>query len=328
MRAMWKGSVSFGLVNVPVSMYTATKGHDVSFHQVHKADGGRIRYRRVCEVDEKQVEYADIAKGLEVGGQLVVLTDEDLEQLPLSSSKEIEIAEFVDTDEIDPLLLDKSYYLEPERRAIKQYVLLREALARTDRVAIVKVALRQRESLALLRVRDNVIVLQTMLWPDEVRKADFDVLDADVNLRKQEMQMADSLVESLTATFEPSDYEDGYAAAVEALVESKLTGGQTLEPPEGGGDKREDAEVVDLMAALRRSIDSAKQKSGGSAGDRPSTGTPAKKAPAKKAAAKKTPAKKTAAAKTPAKKAPAKAAAKKAPARKSTTKKAATRKSA
>jgi len=172
-----------------------------------------------------------------------------------------------------------------------------------------------------------------MLWPDEVRKADFDVLDADVNLRKQEMQMADSLVESLTATFEPSDYEDGYAAAVEALVESKLTGGQTLEPPEGGGDKREDAEVVDLMAALRRSIDSAKQKSGGSAGDRPSTGTPAKKAPAKKAAAKKAPAKKTAAAKTPAKKAPAKAAAKKSTARKSTarkstTKKAATRKSA
>lgn len=257
MRAMWKGSVSFGLVNVPVSLYTATKSHDIRFHQVHQTDGGRIRYRRVCELDEEQVDYSEIAKGYEHGSELVILTDEDFENLPLSSSKEIEVQEFVDMAEIDPLLLDKSYYLEPDARAIKPYVLLRDALESTDRAAIVTVALRQRESMALLRVRGKAIVLQTMLWPDEVREAEFDVLDTEVELKASERKMAGSLVDSLSAEFDPSEYEDGYAAAVRELVDAKLEGDQVMVREEKAED--EGGEVIDLMSALRESVDSAKK---------------------------------------------------------------------
>lgn len=258
MRAMWKGSVSFGLVNVPVSLYTATRSHDIRFHQVHASDGGRIRYRRVCELDGNQVDYSEIAKGYEYGGEMVMLTDEDFENLPLSSSKEIEVNEFVDMSEIDPLLLDKSYYLEPDTRAVKPYVLLRDALESTDRAAIVTVALRQRESLALLRVRGKAIVLQTMLWPDEVRAADFDVLDTDVELKDSERQMAGSLVDSLSTEFDPDAYEDRYAAAVRDLVDAKLEGNETFVREEASEDT--EGEVIDLMAALRESVDSEKNK--------------------------------------------------------------------
>jgi len=289
MRSMWKGTVSFGLVNVPVSLYTATRGHDVSFHQLHEKDGGRIRYKRVCELDGEEVAYGDIVKGLEVNGDTVMLTDDDLDQLPLSSSKEIEITEFVESSEIDPLLFDKSYYVEPDERALKPYVLLREALERTDRVAIVTVALRQRESMALLRVRDKTIVLQTMLWADEVRAADFDVLDGEVSLKPNEIKMADSLVESLSATFDPDQYEDGYAKAVGDLVEAKIKGGDVMAGQKDSSEQEDGGDVIDLMAALRKSIDGAKDKKS----DQGGPDKAAKKAPAKKAAAKKAPAKKS-----------------------------------
>lgn len=303
MRSMWKGSVSFGLVNVPVSLYTATRGHDVSFHQLHEKDGGRIRYKRVCELDGEEVAYGDIVKGIEVNGDTVMLTDDDLDQLPLSSSKEIEITEFVESSEIDPLLFDKSYYVEPDARALKPYVLLREALERTDQVAIVTVALRQRESMALLRVRDKTIVLQTMLWADEVREAAFDVLDADVSLKPNEIKMADSLVDSLSATFDPSQYEDGYAKAVEELVEAKVKGGDVMARADSDDEENGGGEVIDLMAALRKSIDGTKGKKSDKSGpDKVTKKAPAKKAPAKKASAKKAPAKKAAARKSTGKK--------------------------
>ena len=205
MRAMWSGAVSFGLVSVPVKAYAATTNHDIRFHQVHAADGGRIKYKRTCSLDGQEVEYADIVKGYETeDGELITLSEEDLDSLPVATGHEIDVVEFVPADQIDPLLFDKSYYLEPDPKAAKPYALLREALVQTDRMAVVKVALRQRETMALLRVRDKAIVLQTMLWPDEVREPDFDILDAGVDLRPQEQKMAASLVESLGADFDAS----------------------------------------------------------------------------------------------------------------------------
>ncbi len=320
MRSIWKGAVSFGLVNVPVKLYAATQDHDIRFHQVHREDGGRIRYKRACDACGKEVSYADIAKGYETSdGKLVTLTQEDFDSLPVATGREIDVVEFVPVGEVDPMLLDKSYYLEPDSRAAKPYALLREALQETERMAIVKVALRQRETLAVLRVRGKAIVLQTMLWPDEIRRPDFDILDAEVELRPQEVQMASSLVDSLASDFDPDQFEDDYKAALEQLIDTKVAGGDVadLAPKETG---RDDAEVVDLMTALRRSVQRAQESrqaaSGGAASaNQTQPKKPPAKAPAKKPATKKSPA----AAKAPAKKATAK---------KATNKKAATRKSA
>jgi DNA end-binding protein Ku len=263
MRAMWKGAVSFGLVNVPVKMYTATSSHDLSFHQVHRADGGRIRYKRVCDVCGEEVSYDDIAKGYESPeGQLVILTDEDIAELPLSGSREIEVERFVPAEQIDPMLLEKSYYLEPEKTGIKPYALLREALRASDRMALVHVAIRQRSTLAVLRVRDDVIVLQTMLWPDEVRAADFDNLGSTDDLRPQEVAMASSLVDSMTGDYDPDEFEDDYREAVERLVEAKLAGGDARDVPVPPHEDRGGGQVVDLMAALQRSVDAARASRG------------------------------------------------------------------
>ncbi len=211
MRSVWKGAVAFGLVNVPVRLYSATTDHDIRFHQVHRGDGGRIRYKRTCDVCGQEVSYAEIDKGYETDdGRVVTLTKEDFESLPVASGHEIDVVEFVPADDVDPLLLDRSYYLEPDEKALKPYALLREALAETERMALVKIALRQRESLAVLRVRDKVIVLQTMLWPDELRQPEFPLLDREVTVRRQEVTMASSLVEILAAPFEPTLFEDDY----------------------------------------------------------------------------------------------------------------------
>jgi len=262
MRAIWKGAVAFGLVNVPVRLYAATGEHEVTLHQVHREDGGRIRYRKVCSIDGEQVEYSEIAKGYETDdGELVVLTDEDFQQLPLATEREIEVLEFVPAEQVDPILLAKTYYLEPDKTAAKPYALLRGALEQADRMAVVKVALRQRETMAVLRVRDNVICLQTLLWPDEVREADFPILDADVTVRPQELAMASSLVESLAADFDPSQYEDRYAAALEQMIEAKVSSGSTRPVPVPAGEEAESTgggEVVDLLAALQRSVEKAR----------------------------------------------------------------------
>ena len=224
MRAIWKGAVAFGLVNVPVKLYAATGEHSVPLHQVHREDGGRIRYRKVCSVDGEEVRNEDIAKGYQTDdGRMVVLTDEDLDELPLATEREIAVEEFVPADQVDPIMLGKTYYLEPEKTAAKPYALLREALKSTDRMAVVKVALRQRESMAVLRVRNDVICLQTLLWPDEVREADFPILEAEVTVRPQEAAMAASLVESLAGDFDPSVFEDSYQQALEQVIEAKLT---------------------------------------------------------------------------------------------------------
>ena len=255
MRSIWKGSVAFGLVNVPVKVYSATEERDIRFHQVHEADGGRIRYKRVCELDGKTVEFADIAKAYEAeDGRTVILTDEDFAQLPANSSREIEVSSFVPADQIDPLLFDKSYYLEPASTSTKAYVLLCRTLEQTDRIAIVNFALRQKTRLAALRVRDDVLVIQTLLWPDEVRAAEFPSLDEDVTIKPAELKMAGMLVESFAGDFQPEDYTDEYRVELEQLIEAKLEGGEAFPAPEAK-EEGEDAEVVDLLAALQRSVE-------------------------------------------------------------------------
>ena len=330
MRSIWKGSVSFGLVSIPVKLYTATGGHDLRFHQVHQADGGRIRFKRTCEVCGEVVAYSDIAKGYESDdGRSAILTDEDLDSLPVASGREIDVIEFVPADQVDPMLMDKTYYLEPDGKAVKPYALLREALGSTERMALVKVALRQRETLAVLRVRDQVIVLQTLLWPDEVREADFAVLDEDISLRPQEVTMAESLVESLAADFDPSQFEDEYKIAMEQLVEAKLDGTDATELLRPDTDETGDeADVVDLVAALRASVEKAKSGRTDSSQTKQSDEKPAaKKSAAAKATAKKSADKKPAEKKPAEKKTTAKKAAKKT-SKKTAAKKTAARKSA
>ncbi|WP_372726969.1 Ku protein [Nocardioides sp.] len=297
MRAIWKGSVSFGLVNVPVKLYSATESHDVSFRQVHAKDGGRIKYQRICSIDGEEVPYADIAKGYETeDGEMVILTDDDLAELPSTSSREIAVEKFVPSDQIDPMLFEKSYYLEPEKTGAKPYALLRQALVEADRMAVVTVALRQRTSVAVLRVRstDNgdVIVLQTMMWPDEIRTPDFSVEAGEV--KDAEVKMAKMLVETLAGDFDATEFEDDYAEAVEALVTAKIEGGEVKRT---ATSTKSSGEVVDLLAALQRSVDAAKTARGEKPDDEDAKdekdAKPAKKAAAKKSAKK--PVKKTAA---------------------------------
>ncbi len=259
MRAIWKGAVSFGLVSVPVKLYAATESKDISFRQVHAKDGGRIKYNRVCSLDGEEVEYADIAKGYETeDGEMVILTDEDMAELPSTSSREISVEKFVPSEQIDPMLFEKSYYLEPEKSGAKPYALLREALEAADRMALVTVALRNRTSLAVLRVRDDVIVLQTMMWPDEIRKPDFGSVSTD-EAKPAEVKMAKMLVETLADDFDASEFEDDYREAVEQMVKTKIEGGEVKRTPAA---KKSSGEVVDLLAALQRSVDAAKTARG------------------------------------------------------------------
>jgi DNA end-binding protein Ku len=294
MRAIWKGAVSFGLVNVPVRLYSATENHDVQFRQVHREDGGRIRYQRICSVDGEQVSYDDIAKGYETeDGDMVVLTDEDFADLPSRSSKEISVEKFVPADQVDPIYLDRSYYLEPDTAATKPYILLREALESENRMAIVTVSIRTRMTMAVLRVRDGVIVMQTMLWPDEIRRPDFAQLDETADATTKELAMAHLLIEQLAGDFEPGEFEDDYAIALEQVVRAKVEGGEVAVAPQPA---EESGEVVDLLAALAKSVERAKASRGEGpvASDEPAAAATEATATAKKSAAKKAPAKKKA----------------------------------
>jgi DNA end-binding protein Ku len=295
MRAIWKGAVSFGLVSIAVKLFSATEEKDIRFHQVHRTDGGRIKYKRTCSIDGEEVTYDDIAKGYDLGGgEMVILTDEDFAELPLTTSRAIDVLQFVPAEQIDPLLFAKAYYLEPEGQAAKPYVLLRDALAESDRVAIVKIALRQREQLATLRVHDDVLVLNTMLWPDEVRTPDFGFLDEEIETRPAELAMAASLIDSMAGSFKADEFTDNYRAALQEVIDAKVEGREIVAPEE---TEEAPAAAVDLMAALKASVERAKKARGET--PEAASRTPAKSATARKA----TPAKKTAAKKA----APAKA---------------------
>jgi DNA end-binding protein Ku len=279
---MWKGAVAFGLVNVPVKLYTATSQHDVSLNMVHAEDGGRIRYRKTCSVCGEEVPTDEIARATTTDdGQLVVIDEDDLDSLPVSSSHEIEVQEFVPAEQVDPIMFDRTYYLEPEARAAKPYALLREALRETDRMAVVTITIRRREAMAVLRVRDDVIVLQTLLWPDEVRAADFDVLANEAEVRPQELQMAASLVESMAADFDPEQFSDSYTEALRELIAAKAEGGEGVQAPVERVSDDQDAQIVDLMAALRESVERTTATRGGSGAAAAPTRATARKAPAK-----------------------------------------------
>jgi DNA end-binding protein Ku len=297
MRSIWKGSIAFGLVNVPVKVYSATEDHDLKFHQVHAKDNGRIRYKRVCEACGEVVEYRDIAKAYESdNGQTVVITDEDIATLPEERSHEIEVVEFVPASEIDPLMYDRSYFLEPDSKSPKSYVLLAKTLAETDRVAIVHFALRNKTRLAALRVKDfskrDVMVVHTLLWPDEIRDPDFPVLDHEVEIKPAELKMAGQVVESMADDFHPERYHDTYQEELKELVEAKLEGGEAFTTEEQPAQLDETEDVSDLLAKLEASVRRRREQSGDSDGREPAKKAPAKKAPAKKASPRKEPAKK------------------------------------
>ena len=263
MRSMWRGAISFGLVMIPIKLYAATEQKDIAFRQVHRTDGGRIRFRRVCSIDGEEVPYEDVAKGYELPtGEMVVLTDEDMAELPLPTTRSIEVLHFLPEEQLDPILLNRSYYAEPEPAGERAYVLLRDSLERSGKVALALVALRQRESLATLRAREGLLVVETLLWPDEVRAPDFAFLDEDIEARPQELQMAASLIDSMTTDFDPDAYHDNYREALQELVDAKVQGREVTQPPVPVSE----AEPTSLADALKASLAAARQAPAQSAG--------------------------------------------------------------
>ncbi|MFJ9949561.1 Ku protein [Kitasatospora sp. NPDC091207] len=338
MQTTWKGTISFGLVSIPVHLYSATQEHDLPLHQVHAKDGGRVRMKRYCEQEGKEVPYAEIAKGYESpDGRTVTLTDEDLADLPLPSKKVIDVLAFVDAAEIDPLMFSKAYYVGvADKAAAKPYALLRDALTASGQIAVTKIALRTRESPAVLRVHDGTLVLQTCIWPDEVRSADGIAPEGEVTVRPQELKMARSLMDTLSEDFDLSQLHDDYQRALQQVVEARIQGVEVPHEEEPG---EAPDNVIDLMAALRSSLKEAKGGHRGrraapeseeeataeaaaepAARDEPAVEekpAPRKRAPAKKAAAGKAAAGQGAAARTAGGTAKSAGTAKKTPSRKS-----------
>ncbi len=268
MKTMWKGAISFGLVSIPVRVYTATDEKTLRFNQLHEKDHGRIRYKRVCAKDGEEVPYDEIVKGYEYEkDHYVVLSDDELDSVPVESSRAIDIEQFVDISEIDPVYFKKSYYLAPEETGVKAYSLLREALREGGKVGIAKVSFRDKEHLAAIRLMDDVVVLDTMYWPDEIRPAEFEELDKDVKVRPQEVQMAESLIENLTDDWDPTRYRDEYREALLEIVEKKVAGEEIeiVEAPE-------ETKVVDLMEALKQSVESTKKQAGAKSSGRKAAG--------------------------------------------------------
>lgn len=263
MRAIWKGSIAFGLVNVPVKLYSATEDHDISLHQVHNKDGGRIRYQRKCEICGEVVAYEDIDKAYEEEGRTVVLTAGELKSLPEENSREIEVVEFIPAEQLDPIMYERSYFLEPDSKSPKAYMLLRQTLEDTDRIAIVQYALRQKTRLGALRVRGDVLLLQALLWGDEVREAKFPSLETDIKISDKELEMSSALVESMAHDFDPDEYTDDYQVQLRTLIEAKLEKGEALDTEATFGATEGEAEggdVIDLMEALKRSLDKKRGK--------------------------------------------------------------------
>ncbi|WP_330332617.1 Ku protein [Streptomyces sp. NBC_00536] len=261
MRATWKGAISFGLVTIPVQLFTATEEHDVSLRQVHEKDGSRVRLRRVCEAEDVEIPYQEITKGYEApDGSMIMLSDEDLADLPLPSKKLIDVLAFVDAGTIDPLMFSKAYYVgTSDRAAAKPYALLRQALTEAGQIAVTKIAIRSRESLAVLRVHGDTLVLQTCLWPDEVRTSAGVAPEGEVSIRPQELQMARSLMDMLSEDFDLSALHDEYQEALQRVIEARLQG---VELPHEEEAAPEGGKVIDLMAALERSVRAAKKSRG------------------------------------------------------------------
>lgn len=262
MRAIWSGSIAFGLVNVPVKLYSATESHDVSMHQVHDKDGGRIRYQRRCEVCDEIVEYSDIERAYDDGEHRVILHKDDFEALPSDDADDIEVLQFVPNDQIDSIMLEKSYFLEPTSKTPKAYLLLRQTLEETDRTAIVKITLRTRTRLAILRIYGKLLMIQTLRWDDEIRDVDFKGVNSRAKISDKELEMSKKLVEAYSEDFTPEEFEDDYQVELRKLIDAKIEAGDTVDLEETFADEEEDedtgGDVVDLMEALRASVEKSR----------------------------------------------------------------------
>jgi DNA end-binding protein Ku len=272
MRTLWKGAITFGLITIPVKLYSAVQEKSLKFHMLHEADGGRIKYKRECAKCGKEVSWDDIVKGYEYSkDHYVTFTDEELDSLDIDSIHSIDVVSFVPLEQIDPIYFNKTYYIAPDAAGIKAYKLLAQALETEGQVGIAKVALREKEQLATVRLNpEGLFVLETMHWPDEIRKPEFEELEKKVEVRDAEVKMARQLVQQLSSDFEPEAFQDEYRAALEALVERKVEG---QEVTVAQAPAEEPAKVVDLMEALKASVAAAKKNK-----------KPEKKAPARKAA--------------------------------------------
>ncbi|MFE5942364.1 Ku protein [Streptomyces sp. NPDC056480] len=333
MRSIWNGAISFGLVSIPIKLVNATESRSVSFRQIHTEDGGRVRYKKVCELDGEEVPQAEIGKAYEdADGTMIPITEEDLASLPLPTAKTIEIVAFVPAGDIDPLQMDAAYYLSANGvPAAKPYTLLREALKRSEKVAVAKYALRGRERLGMLRVVDDVIAMHGLLWPDEIRAPEGVAPENPVSVRDAELDLADALMATL-GEVDMSTLHDDYRTAVEEMIAAKAEGGEGVAPPTTG-EEPGGGQVIDLMAALENSVRAAKEARGEQEeGKGEAEVTPLKpraarapKATDAKKSTSKTAAKKTAA---PARKSTAKTATKKTTAKGTATKSTATKKTA
>ncbi|MFZ0627396.1 MAG: Ku protein [Acidimicrobiia bacterium] len=258
-RAIWKGAINFGLVTIPVGLYTATDNKTPKFKQLRKTDHSPIRYKRVAEADGEEVVWDDIVRGYEFEkDRYVVFTDEELESVHTDGNKLVDVVQFVDESEIDPMYYKSSYYLAPEKTGIKAYKILEEALREKGRVGIAKVSIREKQQLATLRAQDGVIVMETMYWPDELRQAEFEELDADVEIRPEEVEMAGSLIDNLTKPFAEDDYVDRTREAIEELAAKKVAGEEIVAVA-----SPEPTKVVDLLDALKASVEATKAKKAG-----------------------------------------------------------------
>ena len=267
-RSIWKGAITFGLITIPVGLYTAVEEKDFRFNQLHAKDNGRIKYKRVCSVCGEEVPYDEIVKGYEFEkGNYVVFTEEEMEAIPADSIKAIDVVSFVPLEEIDPVYFQKPYYVAPEPSGVKAYKLLEKAMNESGRIGVAKVTLREKERLATLRVRDGVFILETMNWPDEIREPDFAELHKDVEIRPQELAMAKSLIENLSDTFQPDQFHDTYRERLEEAVQAKIEGQQVAVEP-----SKEPTQILDLMEALKASVEATKAKSSGKDKDKSGKG--------------------------------------------------------
>jgi DNA end-binding protein Ku len=267
-RAIWSGTISFGLVSIPVRLYTATQSHDVHFHLLHKKDGVRVQNVRWCPKDEKAVPWDEVVRGFEYAkGNYVPIAEEDLDHLPVKTVHTVDISDFVKLEEVDPIYYDKAYYLAPEETGAKAFVLLRQALEQTRRAAVAKVAIREKESLCLVRPYQDVLSMDTLFYANEIRSTKNIAVDA-VGVSPKEIEMAVSLIENLSDSFDPQRYHDEYQAALKKLIDAKVAGAPLPAPPSERGEK-----IVDLMEALRASVEATRKKSSEADGKQPATRT-------------------------------------------------------
>lgn len=255
-RSIWKGAINFGLVTIPVGLYTATDNKTPKFKQLRKTDHSPIRYKRVAETDGEEVVWDDIVKGYEFEkDRYVVFTDEELASAHPEGNKLVDVVQFVDESEIDPVMYKSSYFLAPEKTGIKAYRILQEALAEKGRVGIAKVSIREKQQLATIRSRDGMIVMETMFWPDEIRQAEFEELASEVEIRPEEVEMAATIIDNLTRPFDGDEYVDKTREVVEDLASKKIAGEEIVAP-----SSPEPTKVVDLLEALKASVEATKEK--------------------------------------------------------------------